>query len=94
MSEGVSVDHSTIYRWVQKYAPEIEKRLRWQMRVRIYDDRLECFVGQSPALTLRRGRSQAEGRHGHVVDYRHVIHRPFQLTRLIQRISPDHAKSA
>ena len=30
---GVSVDHSTIYRWVQKYAPEIEKRLGWQWRV-------------------------------------------------------------
>jgi IS6 family transposase len=29
---GVSVDQSTIYRWVQKYAPEIEKRLRWQWR--------------------------------------------------------------
>ena len=29
---GVSVDHSTIYRWVQKYAPEIEKRLRWHWR--------------------------------------------------------------
>jgi transposase, IS6 family len=29
---GVSVDHCTIYRWVQKYAPEIEKRLRWQWR--------------------------------------------------------------
>ena len=28
----VVVDHSTIYRWVQKYAPEIEKRLRWQWR--------------------------------------------------------------
>ena len=27
---GVVVDHSTIYRRVQKYAPEIEKRLRWQ----------------------------------------------------------------
>jgi transposase, IS6 family len=26
---GVSVDHSTIYRWVQRYAAEIEKRLRW-----------------------------------------------------------------
>ncbi len=26
---GVSVDHSTIYWWVQRYAPEIEKRLRW-----------------------------------------------------------------
>jgi hypothetical protein len=25
---GVPVDHSTISRWVQKYAPEIEKRLR------------------------------------------------------------------
>jgi len=29
---GVSVDHSTIYRWVQRYAAEIEKRLRWQWR--------------------------------------------------------------
>jgi transposase-like protein len=29
---GVSVDHSTIYRWVQKYAPEIERRLRRQWR--------------------------------------------------------------
>jgi len=29
---GVPVDHSTIYRWVQKYAPEIEKRLRWHGR--------------------------------------------------------------
>ena len=30
---GVSADHSTIYRWVQRYAPYIEKRLRWQWRV-------------------------------------------------------------
>ena len=29
---GVSVDDSTIYRWVQRYAPEIEKRLPWQWR--------------------------------------------------------------
>ncbi len=29
---GVAVDHSTIYRWVQRYAPKIEKRLRWQWR--------------------------------------------------------------
>ena len=26
------VDHSTIYRWVQRFAPEMEKRLRWQWR--------------------------------------------------------------
>ena len=29
---GVAVDHTTIYRWVQRFAPEIEKRLRWQWR--------------------------------------------------------------
>jgi transposase, IS6 family len=29
---GVGVDHSTIYRWVQMYAPEMEKRLRWHWR--------------------------------------------------------------
>lgn len=29
---GVNVDHSTIYRWVQCYAPEMEKRLRWYWR--------------------------------------------------------------
>jgi transposase-like protein len=26
---GVNVDHTTLYRWVQHYAPEMEKRLRW-----------------------------------------------------------------
>ena len=26
---GVSVDHTTIFRWVQRYAPEIERRVRW-----------------------------------------------------------------
>ena len=29
LERGVEVDHTTIYRWVQHYAPEIEKRLRW-----------------------------------------------------------------
>src|SRR6266851_5774087 len=28
MERGITVDHSTIYRWVQHYAPEIEKRCR------------------------------------------------------------------
>lgn len=26
---GAPVDHSTMYRWVQKFAPETEKGLRW-----------------------------------------------------------------
>ena len=29
---GVNVDHSTIHRWVQRYAPEMGKRLRWYWR--------------------------------------------------------------
>lgn len=29
---GLKVDHTTIYRWVQHYAPEMEKRLRWFWR--------------------------------------------------------------
>ncbi len=29
---GVSVDHTTVYRWVQTYAPEIEKRIRPHLR--------------------------------------------------------------
>jgi transposase-like protein len=29
---GIDVDHTTIYRWVQRYAPEMEKRLRWFWR--------------------------------------------------------------
>lgn len=29
---GVNVDHITIYRWVQRDVPEMEKRLRWYWR--------------------------------------------------------------
>jgi transposase, IS6 family len=31
---GVDVDHTTIFRWVQGYAPEIEKRARWYQALR------------------------------------------------------------
>ena len=38
---------------------------------------------------MRRGRCQAEGRHSHVVDYRHVIHslrrKPMALLNLVYR---------
>lgn len=61
----------------------------YRLRVRLYDDRLECFLGDSQVLTLRRGRSWGKGRHGHVVDYRHVIHslrrKPMALLNLVYR---------
>jgi hypothetical protein len=37
-------------------------------------DRLECFLGATPLMILRRGRPHPNGKHGHVIDYRHVIH--------------------
>jgi len=60
-----------------------------QLRVRLYDDRLALFVGGTPLLTLPRGRPSANGKHGHVVDYRHVIHalrrKPMALLNLVYR---------
>jgi transposase, IS6 family len=29
---GVAVDHTTMYRWVQRFAPELEKRMRRHLR--------------------------------------------------------------
>ncbi|AIK96210.1 IS6 family transposase [Candidatus Odyssella acanthamoebae] len=29
---GIKVDHTTIYRWIQHYAPEFEKRIHWYAR--------------------------------------------------------------
>ena len=29
---GVDVDHTTIFRWIQAYAPELEKRIRPHLR--------------------------------------------------------------
>jgi transposase, IS6 family len=29
---GVQVDHVTLFRWVQRFAPELERRLRRQLR--------------------------------------------------------------
>ena len=60
-----------------------------RLRVHLYDDRLECFQGSTPIVTLRRGRPQPNGKHGHVVDYRHVIHslrrKPMALLNLVYR---------
>lgn len=29
LERGVEVDHTTLYRWVQKYSPEFEKKIKW-----------------------------------------------------------------
>jgi hypothetical protein len=60
-----------------------------RLRVRLYDDRLECFLGGTLVQTLRRGRRIDGNRRGHVVDYRHIIHalrrKPMALLNLVYR---------
>ena len=60
-----------------------------RLRVHLYDDRLDCFLGATPMLTLRRGRPISDNKGGHVVDYRHVIHalrrKPMALNNLVYR---------
>jgi transposase InsO family protein len=60
-----------------------------RLRVRLYDDRLDLFIGGTALMTLTRGRAAATGKHGHVVDYRHVIHalrrKPMALLALVYR---------
>jgi hypothetical protein len=60
-----------------------------RLRVKLYDDRLELLIGATALLTLNRGRPGPNGKHGHVVDYRHVIHalrrKPMALLNLVYR---------
>jgi len=60
-----------------------------RLRVRLYDDRLDLFIGGTPLMTLPRGRAHASGKHDQVVDYRHVIHslrrKPMALLNLVYR---------
>jgi hypothetical protein len=60
-----------------------------RLRVRLYDDRLECFLGSTRLLVLARGRARSSNKHGHVVDYHHVIHalrrKPMALLNLVYR---------
>jgi hypothetical protein len=60
-----------------------------RLRIRLYDDRLELMLGGTLLKVLVRGRSGPNGKHGHVVDYRHVIHslrrKPMALLNLVYR---------
>ncbi len=60
-----------------------------RLRVHLYDDRLDCFLGSTPMMTLRRGQPVSGTKGGHVVDYRHVIHalrkKPMALPNLVYR---------
>jgi hypothetical protein len=44
-----------------------------RLLVRLYTDRLECYLGRSYALTLERVQTPEKGKRAHSVNYRHVI---------------------
>jgi len=60
-----------------------------RLRVRLFDDRLDVFVGGTHLVSLPRGRPHRSGKHDQVVDYRHVIHslrrKPMALLNLVYR---------
>jgi hypothetical protein len=60
----------------------------YRLKLRIYDERVECLLAQRHVLTLPRGRPPGNCRI-QVVDYRHVIHslrqKPMALLNLVYR---------
>ena len=60
-----------------------------RLRVRLFDDRLDVFIGGTHLLTLPRGRADANGKHDQVVNYHHIIHslrkKPMALRGLVYR---------
>jgi hypothetical protein len=60
-----------------------------RLRVRLYDDRLDAYLGATLQMTMPRGRARPNGAHGHVVDYRHLIQslrrKPMALMGLVYR---------
>jgi hypothetical protein len=48
-----------------------------------------AFFSATPLMTLRRGPPHSNSKHGHVIDYRHVIHalrrKPMALLNLVYR---------
>ena len=60
-----------------------------RLRVRLFDDRLDVFIGGTLVVTLPRGRASPSGKHDQVVNYRHVIHslrrKPMALLNLVYR---------
>lgn len=60
-----------------------------RLRVRLFDDRLDIFIGGTQLMTLPRGRASPSGKHDQVVNYRHIIHslrrKPMALLNLVYR---------
>jgi hypothetical protein len=79
----------SLLRMDEQFVVAVEVLIGHRLRVQLYDDRLVCFLGSTPVMTLRRGQPVSDRKGGHVVDYRHVIHalrkKPMALPNLVYR---------
>jgi hypothetical protein len=87
--ERVSVTSSSAFTLRKVFYTVPSRLIGRKLLVRLYDDRLEVFQGSTHLFDLPRGRPGPNGKHGHVVDYRHVIHslrrKPMALLNLVYR---------
>ena len=58
------------------------RQLGHRLKVRLYSDRLECFLSGTLVLTLARGMRPSGQRRGRSLDYRHLAAYPLPATRL------------
>jgi transposase, IS6 family len=64
---GLSVDHTTVWRWVQRYAPEINKRMRQHLKMSGTSHRVDetyIKVGKSCKYLYR-----AVDKEGHTIEF-------------------------
>ena len=87
--ERVSVTSSSAFTLRKVFYTVPSRLIGHKLLVRLYDDRLEVFQGSTHLFDLPRGRPGPNGKHGHVVEYRHVIHslrrKPMALLNLVYR---------
>jgi hypothetical protein len=85
----VSVTSSSAFTLRKVFYTVPSRLIGHKLLVRLYDDRLEVFQGATHLFDLSRGRPGPNGKHGHVIDYRHVIHslrrKPMALLNLVYR---------
>ncbi len=85
-SRGVEVDHSTINRWVLKYAPELDKRIRPDLRP--LND--EVRVDQTYIKVKGHDYLKADEQQSETTELRHVLYlnnQVEQVNRFIKRLT-------
>lgn len=93
-----SSDYEEVDARVTKYGTMTVKKVLYsapsrlvghRLKVRLYSERLECWLGNACVLELRRGQPDTAGARARVVDYRHLLpalkRKPSALARSVLR---------